>query len=287
MSLQFPKLRSALSGTSGAEREALELEDSRTFRLAVRSGFGARALTYALIGGIAIALAAGAGARGSTPSQEGALATVAHAPAGGAVLALVAVGLAAYALWKFTLAAVGTGPEGARGTSAWDRLSNLAGGIVYLSFTVLAVEVLFGSAGNQSREQQQATAGVLGWPGGRVLVAIAGVVLVIICAQQAYVGARARFASDSKTQEMGPVERRTFLWLGRVGIVARSAVFALSGYFLIRTAITAHVSRGISLDGTLAEVHAQPFGAVLLALVGAGLLTFAAFSLLEARRRRL
>lgn len=283
MSLPFPKLHSAPS----AERETLALEDSRPFRFAVRAGFAARGLTYALIGGIAVALAAGAGARGSTPNQQGALATVAHAPAGRPVLALISAGLAAYALWKLTLAVLGTGPEGARSTSAWDRVSNLAGGLVYLSFTVLAVEVLFGSAGNQSRQQQQAAVGVLGWPGGRVLVAIAGAVLVAICAQQAYVGARGRFATDSKLGEMSRLERRTFLWLGRVGIISRSIVFGLSAYFLIRTAVTAHVSRGISLDGTLAEVHRQPLGTALLALAGAGLLTFAAFSLLEARRRRL
>jgi hypothetical protein len=64
-------------------------------------------------------------------------------------------------------------------------------------------------------------------------------------------------------------------------------VFALSGYFVIRTAIDFHVSRGIGLDGALAEVHHQPFGNVLLVLTGAGLLVFAAFSAWEARRRRL
>lgn len=271
---------------SQAGRDTLELADSRPFRWAVRVGFIGRGLTYALIGAIAIALALGAGASAS-PNQEGALELVARAPLGRVALVVVAAGLAAYALWKLVLAALGTGPEGADGHGALDRLSNLAGGVVYLGFCALAVRVMLGSAGNQTRSQRHTAAGVLGWPGGRELVAGAGLVLVAICLQQAYVAVRGDFAHESKTGEMGQEERRLFMFLGRVGLTARSLVFGLSGYFLIRTAVDFKVSRGIGVDGALAELHAQTYGNVLLVLVGAGLLLFAAFSSLEARRRRL
>jgi hypothetical protein len=271
---------------SEAARDTLELADSTPFRWAVRIGFGARGLTYALIGAIAIALASGAGSSAS-PDQQGALELVARAPLGGVILAVAAVGLAAYAVWKLVLAALGTGPEGADGHGAMDRLSNLAGGVVYLGFCALAVRVLAGSGGNQTRSQRHTTAGVLGWPAGRELVAGAGVVLVAISLQQAYVALRGEFAHHSKTGEMGPEERRIFMILGRVGLTARALVFGLSGYFLIRTAIDFKVSRGLGVDGSLSEVHAQTYGNVLLVLVGVGLLLFAVFSLLEARRRRL
>lgn len=270
-----------------ATGEALQLEDSRPFRGAVRAGFLARGLTYALIGGLAVALALGAGASGHAPNQQGALALVAQAPLGKVVLVAAAAGLGAYALWKLALAVFGSGPEGAGGRSGFDRISNLAGGLVYIGFCALAIRVLTGTAGNQASEQRHATAGVLGWPGGREIVGGAGLVLIAICLQQIWVALTAGFAKENKTAEMGEAEWRTFLLLGRVGLLARSLVFALSGYFLVRTAIDFHVSRGVSLDGTLAEVHAQPLGNVLLSLAGAGLLVFAAFSVLEARRRRL
>ena len=41
------------------------------------------------------------------------------------------------------------------------------------------------------------------------------------------------------------------------------------------------------LDCALARIHAQPLGPVLLALVAAGLIVFAAFSLAETRYRKL
>ena len=272
---------------STAPRAAREFADSAGFRIAVRTGFVARGLTYALIGGVAIALALGAGSGGHAPNQQGALSLVASAPLGGAALVVIAAGLGAYALWKLFLAVFGVGPDGAGGLKLSDRVANLAGGVVYVAFCALAVRVLAGSPGNQSRQQRQTTAGVLGWPGGRELVGAAGAILIAICLQQIHSAYKGDFADDDKAGELTPDQRRAFMLVGRTGLIARSLVFALSGYFLIRSAIDFHVSGGVSLDGTLAAVHAQPFGDVLLVLAGAGLLVFAAFSALEAKRRRL
>jgi hypothetical protein len=271
---------------SSPARDALAIEDTEPFQLAVRMGFVARGLTYALIGAIAIALAAGAGTKAAAPNQQGALTLVAKAPLGGVALAIIAVGLGAYTLWKLTLAVIGAGPEGGGGRKAFDRVSNLAAGLVYAAFCALAVKVLVGRAGNQTTQQRRDTSGVLGWPAGRELVAAVGLVLVAICAYQVYEGATARFARESKTAEMGPRERKVFLALGRVGLTARAVVFGLSGYFLVRAAIDFQTG-GVGLDGTLAKLHQQPYGTVLLVIAGVGLELFAAFSALEARRRRL
>jgi hypothetical protein len=86
---------------------------------------------------------------------------------------------------------------------------------------------------------------------------------------------------------MGQLERRVFMTLGRIGLVARALVFALVGYFLVKTAIDFNPHDAVGLDGALARVHRQPFGPWLLGLAAAGLLVFAAYSLLEARYRRL
>ena len=270
-----------------ASATARRVADAPAFRVAVRTGFVARGLTYAIIGAIAISLALGAGTHGQAPDQQGALSLVAAAPLGSAALVVIAVGMAAYALWKLTLAAIGVGPDGGGGHEPKERLSNLAGGVVYASFSVLAVRVLAGSAGSQTRQQHRTASGVLGWTGGRELVGAAGVILIGICLEQAYEAWKGDFAQENKTGEMGGRERRAFMIMGRSGLIARSLVFALSGYFLLRTAIDFHVSRGIGIDGALSEVHRQTDGNVLLVVAGLGLLVFAAFSVMEARRRRL
>lgn len=267
--------------------QALSVERSSAFRVLVRAGFVARALTYGVIGGVAAALAVGAGASSGSANQQGALTLIAHAPLGRVVVGVAAIGLLMYAVWKLSLAIIGRGPEGAGGMELTDRISNLAGAVVYFAFFAVAVRVLLGTAGNQASKERHTAAGVLGWPGGPVLVAIAGAALIAISAYQIYSALREDFAKESKTGEMGARERRVFLIAGRIGLSARALVFVLVGYFLIRTAIDYKPSSGLGLDGALAQVHAQPFGPFLLALVAAGLMVFAAFSLLEARYRRL
>lgn len=257
------------------------------FRWLVRAGFFARGITYGLIGVLALALASGAGRANASPNQQGALALIARAPLGKIGLVAIAAGLLAYALWKLAQGVFGRGPEGGGGPNLKDRIANLAGGAVYLGFFGLAIRVLTGSAGNGSSEPRQAASGVLGWPGGRMIVGIAGAGLAAISIYQSYDAVRGRFAQNSKLEEMSPGQRRVLLALGRAGLIARASVFALIGYFLIRTAIEFNASKALGVDGALAKVHHEPLGAWLLGFVGAGLLVFAAFSFLEGRRRRL
>ena len=74
-----------------------------------RAGFVARAAIYLIIGVLALELAVGVG--GKATSQQGALQTLARQPFGKVLLVLVAVGLAGYAAWRLTRAALGHGPD--------------------------------------------------------------------------------------------------------------------------------------------------------------------------------
>jgi len=267
--------------------DAIEVQRARPFRWAVRAGFVARSVTYGVVGSIALALAVGAGSAPAAPNQQGALALIARAPLGRVAVAVAAVGLLAYALWKLGQAVFGRGPEGGGDPDLKDRIANAAGGIVYLGFFGVAVRILFGDSSNGSREPSKAAAGVLGWPGGAVIVGVAGGVLIAISLYQIYDACRGGFAEGIKQQEMHRLERRAFMVVGRVGLIARAMVFGLIGYFVLRTAIDYEPREATGLDGALARVHHQPFGPWLLGLVAAGLIVFAAYSLFEARYRRL
>lgn len=277
--------RGAVGGN--ARRATERAEDSRPFRWLVRAGFVARAVTYGIIGGLALALALGAGTDGAAPNQQGALSLIARGLVGRAALVVISACLLGYAVWKLTQGILGRGPEGGGGLEVTDRVANLAGGAIYLGFFVVAIRVLVGSAGNSSSEPMRTTAGVLGWPGGQLIVGIGGGALVAVSLYQLYDALRGQFANDSKTEEMGREERRLFMWLGHVGLTARALVFALVGYFLVRAAVAYSPASVVGVDGALARVRHQTLGPVILGVVAAGLIIFAAYSLLEARYRRL
>ena len=282
MTTQTSQIRS-----NEVQDDALEVQRTRPFRWAVRAGFVARSVTYGVVGAIALALAVGAGAAPTEPNQQGALELIAKAPLGRVAVAVAAVGLLAYALWKLGQGAFGRGPEGGGDSDPKDRIGNLAGGVVYLGFFAVAVRILFGDSSSGSSEPSKAASGVLGWPGGAVIVGVAGCVLIAISLYQIYDAFRGGFAEDTKQQEMSRLERRAFMAIGRVGLIARAMVFGLIGYFVVKTAIDYNPRETTGLDGALARVHHEPFGPWLLGLVAAGLIVFAAYSLLEARYRRL
>ena len=253
----------------------------------VRAGFVARALTYTVIAVLALALAVGIGIHPDSASPQGALAVIVGAPLGQVALAVISVALLAYALWKLALAIRGRGPEGGGGHSFMDRLACLGGGLVYLAFFAVAVGVLAGSDGNGSAQPRRTAAELLGLPAGSVLCALTALVLVVVSLYQAYDGICGRFAADNKVEEMSAGCHRAFMIIGRVGLLSRALIFTLVGYFLLRAALALHAGTAVGVDGALDQVHRGPLGGWLLALVALGLLTFAAFSLLEARFRRL
>jgi uncharacterized protein DUF1206 len=255
---------------------------STAFEWLSRAGFVARAVIYGLIGVLALKLALGHG--GKITDQQGALATVAHQPFGKYLLTLVAIGLGAYALWRFVRAAIGHGPEGS--DSGIDRLTALASGIVYLGLCVLAVRVLMGSAGN-SANARKTTAGVLGWPAGTWIVGAAGVVLIGVALYQGYRGLTKEFLSDSKTEEMSPTMRSWIGWIGQVGYLARMVVFGLVGVFLVKAAVDYNPNKAVGLDGALAKLENHSYGSILLGVVSVGLIAFAVYSLSDARYRRI
>lgn len=256
-------------------------------RWLVRAGFWARGLTYAMIGALALALALGAGTFGAVPNQQGSLVLLASTGLGRVALVVVAVSLLAYALWKLWQGVAGRGPEGGGGRDLQQRVANLGGAVVYLGFFLVAVRILAGSSSNGSAQPREATAGVLGWPGGQLLVGAAGAGLIAISLHQLYTTFTTEFADDARTEQMSRRELRAFMFLGQVGLPARALVFALVGYFLLRAAIDFDARSAVGTDGALARLYHEPLGPWLLGLVAAGLLVFAVFSILEGRYRRL
>jgi len=278
-----------VSAQATASRSVRRVEDggekvarSRGFEWQARSGFVARGLIYGIIGILAIKLAFGHG--GTTTNQQGALRTIAHQPFGKILLILVAVGLAGYALWRLLHALLGHGPENS--DSGFDRLAALGSGIVYAGLCAIAVEILLGSASGGGTASK-ATAGVLGWPGGTWLVAVAGVVLIGIGLYQGYRGVSKDFLADSKTEQMSARVRNWIEWVGTFGHLARMVVFGLVGAFLIKAAIDYDPSKAVGLDGALAKIAHASYGPFLLGLVAAGLIAFGVYSLSDARYRRL
>jgi hypothetical protein len=82
--------------------------------------------------------------------------------------------------------------------------------------------------------------------------------------------------------EAAPRETVALHRLGAIGNVARGAVVALVGIFLVVAAVDYDPSEAVGLDGALKRVLDQRFGEVLILLVAAGLAAFGIYSIARA-----
>lgn len=109
------------------------------------------------------------GSGGPAANQQAALKAIAHQPFRHALLILVAVALAGYALWRLFRAALGHGPEGS--DSTLDRMAAFGSGIAEAGLCALAVEILLSSRSDSSTLHETA-AGLFGWTAGIVKAAV-------------------------------------------------------------------------------------------------------------------
>jgi hypothetical protein len=246
-----------------------------------RAGLTARAVLYILIGWVALLVALGLGSHEA--DQQGALQLLAGKPYGLVSLWLLAIGFAAYALWRLSEAAFGVTGEG---NGAGPRLKALGRGVVYAFFMVLTLKVISGEQGSQSRQQQDMTAQAMQHPGGRWLVGLIGAIIVIAGLALVLEGLRRKFMKQLQTSRMTARTRRLVKWLGTIGTCARGMVFALAGALVIDAAVTRDAARSGGVDKVLLTLRDQPYGQALLILAALGLATFGVYGLAEARWRK-
>jgi Domain of Unknown Function (DUF1206) len=273
-----PSISSPSRRMSGSARRA---SDSRPAQWLARLGLTARGVLYILIGVVAILVAIGQGSHEA--DQSGALQLLASQPYGLVALWLLFVGFAGYALWRLSEAVFGVTGEG---NGAGPRLKSLVRAVLYAIFAVLTVKVITGQQASQASQQKDLTATVMHHTGGRWLVGIVGLAIVIAGLVLVLEGIRRKFMKYLRTGEMSPQTRRAVERLGMIGTTARGLVFALAGVLVIDAAVEFKPSKAGGVDKALLTLRDQPFGEFLLILAAAGLIAFGVYGLAEARWRR-
>lgn len=171
-----------VDGGSAGRRAA----HSPAFEALARIGLVARGVLYGTIGLLAIQVAIHSS--NERTNQRGALETIEKQPFGHGLLIAVAIGLGGYALWRFTQAILGHGPEGGGDSSAMGRIVAVSSGVSYAAMCALAVSILVGASSQSSSSPHKSAAGVLAWPGGRCLVGAAGAIFIGVALYQGYKG---------------------------------------------------------------------------------------------------
>jgi hypothetical protein len=268
-----------------AGRKAEQAGDSASLEGLARVGLVAYGVVHLLIGWLALQIAWGASGSESADTS-GALKTLADQPFGKILLWLVAVGLVALALWQASEAVWGyRSREGAKRVRK--QVTSGATAVIYAALGVSAALVALGSGSSSSQSQEKATSGVLAWPGGRVIVVVAGLIIIGVGVAGVVKGVKKSFAEEIDTSSMSTAAREGVARLGQVGYIARGVALGVVGGLLGYAALTFDRQKAQGLDGALQTILAQPFGRFLLTAVALGFVAFGLFALLQSRYRRM
>jgi hypothetical protein len=262
-------------------------DESRWVEPLARVGLAAKGVLYGVIALLAFKVSRGG--REEAPDKDGALQAIAGQPFGRGLLALLALGLAGYALWRLAQAVFDreNAGDGVKGLAKrGGQLARAAWWAVLCGFTVSTLVEGKSQGGGGGSSEQKATAGVFEWPLGRELVYGAGLAFLAAAGFNIWRGVTCRFNKKLKTGEMGDAEEAAATGVGFAGHVARGIVFALIALFLLRAAWEFDAKEARGLDGALLEVAQAPWGGLLLAGVAAGLLCYALYCFVQARYRR-
>jgi hypothetical protein len=267
------------------ESKAEQAGDSTSLEWLARGGLIAYGVVHLLVGWLALQIAWGTSG-GTSADTSGALTTLAQQPFGKILLWVVALGLVALALWQ-TSEAIWGHPDRDRPKRVRKQATSGAKAAVYAALAVSAALVALGSGSSSSQSQEEATTGVLAWPGGRVLVVAAGLVIIGVGIAGIIKGIRKSFTEEVDTSSMSPAARTGVLRLGQVGYIAKGVAMSVVGGLLTYATVTFDRQTAQGLDGALQTILAQPSGRFLLTAVALGFAAFGLFAILQSRYRRM
>lgn len=252
-----------------------------------RLGYTAKGIVYAIIGVLAVQAALGTG--GKTTDQKGALGEIATQPFGKFLLALMALGLIGYVIWRFVEAVQDPEHKGNDAKGLATRLGAAMSGIIYASLAFSAIRLAMGSGASSSNSNstQDWTARLMSQPFGQWLVGLGGALIIGLGFYQFYKAYKAKFRKHLKLQEMSPTEETWATRLGRFGEGARGVVFVITGFFLLEAARQSDPNQARGLDGALQSLAQQPYGPWLLGIVALGLVAYGIHMGVQARYRRI
>lgn len=261
-----------------AQRAGHQAHQSDWVDHAVRFGLVAYGVVHLVIAWLAIQLALG-DQQGSA-SSDGAMHELAQQPFGALLLWLVALGMLLLVGWRLLEAAVGRRAEEG-GERLRKRLGSLAKAVIYGSIGISALQVAIGSGGSSGGPST--TAQLMNLPGGRWIVGLIGVGVIVYGASQVRRAFTEKFREHLTAEGKSGDAGSAYIWLGKAGYFAKGIAIAIVGGLFCYAAATHDPEKSGGLDRALHEVLQQPYGPYLLAAIAAGIACYGLFCFARAR----
>jgi hypothetical protein len=263
-----------MSDPSTAEQAGVAL------RAVGRVGLVSYGVVHVLVAALAVQVAFGDREKAD---KKGALQAIASTGPGVVLLWVVTVGLVALVVWQLAEAVLGhhRSPPRQRALRVAINLAEagLFGVLAYSAGSVAA------KGGAPSTAPSFASV-VLGWPGGPVLVGLAGVGVVVGAGYAVRRGLQHTFLRELDLRGAGLRRSTQVTRVGQLGWVALGVAYGVPGVLLVVAAVQFDPAQPTTLDSGLQALADQPYGPALLVALALGLVAFGVYCFFDARYRK-
>jgi hypothetical protein len=251
-----------------------------------RAGYASKGIIYLLIGILSVMAALNLG--GSIAGPKEALETLQPKAFGKSMLAIVAIGLCCYALWRFVQSIYDPEGKGRKLKGLLVRLGFAVSGIIHGALAFAVFKMIRGAnSSSGSLSEAGLTARLMAQPLGVWLVGIVGIIIGGVAVFHIYRGVTGKFTKrlnfSSLTQKMRELLCRTC----QFGLISRGLAFMITAWFFLRSALHYNAAEAGGLSEALGVIASQSYGPWLLAAMGLGLAAYGIYAFVEASFRRI
>jgi len=250
---------------------------------AARIGLVAKGIVYSLVGILTFMAAFELGSGDDKGGKSQALKWLQEQPFGQVLLALTALGLLCYSIWRFVEAFLDTEDKGNDAKGLAVRARYVFSGLMYGASTYYAAKLLVGATSGEDKDTRETIAQkLLEQPFGQWLVGIVALGVMAVGVYQIYYSISDKHRKKIKESKVDTRVKETLLRTGKVGYIARGIVWLLIGYLFLQAAIQSDSSEAGGSDSAFSFLE-QQWGSWILGVVALGLLCYGIFMFVRAR----
>lgn len=263
--------------TNPVQGLAAEASQSDKLEFLARFGYVGSGLVHLVIAWVAGQVALGSSGEAD---EAGALEQLGSSPGGAILLWVCVAGFVALAVWHLVEALL---PRHDKATSqVVDRAKAVGKAVLYGVLGWTAVRVVTGAGADSGESTTEATSTLMSAPGGRVLVGVVGVCVLVVGGYHVYKGVTRKFVEDLKGTQQREVGRAITV-LGTTGYTAKGIALGVMGALITLAAVQADPDQPTGMDAALKTLRDQPLGEVMLLVIAVGLAAYGLYSLARAR----
>jgi len=214
--------------------------------------------------------------------KEQAFNVIEHLPAGKWVLAIVALGLLCYVLWRLTQTFLLPGKDDSKIKNISKKMRYLLSGLVYLSLALFAVKMVFQNSGSGG-SQQQVIENIMQIKNGPLLIGLAAIIIAIVGVYQIYYSFSESYKKHVSLASVRSKNHDLLLLSGKIGYVARGVVWLVIAWLFSKAAWSSKASEAGDTAKAFRFLESASYGSYLLGALGLGLLCYGIFNFIRAR----